>query len=130
MQRRDNRDRGSVAVEFALLIPVLLVVILGTFDLGRMVFQKMELSEAAGQAARAAALAVGAGRDPQTAARAAVLAVSPTGLQFTLNNQCASAAALMRITVTCEFKGNPAWSGVADRTLSATAATPCVPEPS
>ncbi|POM27041.1 TadE-like protein [Actinomadura rubteroloni] len=130
MRARENGDRGSVAVEFGLLIPILLIVILGTFDLGRMVFQKMELSEAAGQAARAAALAVGAGRSPQDAAQAAVQAVSPTGLRFTLTNKCTSAEAIMKVTVTCAFKGNPAWSGIADRDLSASAATPCVPEPS
>src|SRR3954469_14916832 len=54
--RRDSGDRGAVAVEFALVLPVLLLVIFGIIDFGRMLYAKITLAEAAHEGARAAAL--------------------------------------------------------------------------
>lgn len=49
-------DRGSAAVEFALVLPVLLLVIFGIVDFGRMLAAKITLTEAAREGARATAL--------------------------------------------------------------------------
>jgi Flp pilus assembly protein TadG len=58
MRRRraatDSRDRGSVAVEFALLLPVLLLIIFGTIDFGRAINAQITLTEAAREGARLA----------------------------------------------------------------------------
>ena len=49
-----RRSRGQSLVEFALLLPVLLVIMLGLLDLGRAVFAYNAISEAARNGARVA----------------------------------------------------------------------------
>jgi len=49
-------DRGAAAVEFALVLPLLLILIFGIIDFGRMLNAKITLSEAAREGARATAL--------------------------------------------------------------------------
>jgi Flp pilus assembly protein TadG len=53
-------DRGAAAVEFALVLPLLLILIFGIVDFGRMLNAKITLTEAAREGARATALV---GRD-------------------------------------------------------------------
>ncbi len=54
MWRRD--DRGAVAVEFAIIVPVLLVIIFMIFDAGRYWFVQISLVNASSQGARSVAL--------------------------------------------------------------------------
>ncbi len=49
-------ERGAAAVEFALVLPVLLLVIFGIIDFGRMLYTKITLTEAAQAGARAGAI--------------------------------------------------------------------------
>lgn len=49
-------DRGAAAVEFALVLPLLLILIFGIIDFGRMLNAKITLTEAAREGSRAAAL--------------------------------------------------------------------------
>ena len=49
-------DRGAAAVELALVLPVLLLVLFGVIDFGRMLHTQLKLTEAAREGARAAAL--------------------------------------------------------------------------
>lgn len=51
-----RHDHGSAAVEFALVLPVLLLIIFGIIDFGRMLHAKIILTEAAREGARAAAI--------------------------------------------------------------------------
>jgi Flp pilus assembly pilin Flp len=51
-----RQERGAAAVEFALVLPVLLLVIFGIIDFGRMLAAKIALTEAAREGARATAL--------------------------------------------------------------------------
>jgi Flp pilus assembly protein TadG len=51
-----ERDRGAVAVEFALLLPVLLLLIFGVIDFGRALNAQVTLAQAAREGARLAAL--------------------------------------------------------------------------
>jgi Flp pilus assembly protein TadG len=54
---RDARgERGAAAVEFALVLPVLLLIIFGIIDFGRMLYTKITLTEAAQTGARAGAI--------------------------------------------------------------------------
>jgi Flp pilus assembly protein TadG len=53
---RRRSDRGAAAVEFALVLPVLLLVIFGIVDFGRMLYIKITLTQAAESSARATAI--------------------------------------------------------------------------
>ena len=49
-------DRGAVAVEFALVLPLLLLILFGIIDFGRMLNAQITVNEAAREGARAMAL--------------------------------------------------------------------------
>jgi Flp pilus assembly protein TadG len=54
--RRARDERGAAAVEFALVLPVLLLIIFGIIDFGRMLYTKITITEAAQTGARAGAI--------------------------------------------------------------------------
>src|SRR5439155_18067519 len=47
-----RNERGAVAVEFALIVPILLLLVLGMIDFGRLWFTQVSLSQAAREGAR------------------------------------------------------------------------------
>lgn len=51
-----RQDRGAAAVEFAVIVPLLLLILLFVIDGGRVFFVKISLLNSSSQAARAAAL--------------------------------------------------------------------------
>lgn len=51
-----HRDRGAAAVEFALLLPLLLLLVFGIIDFGRALNAQITLTQAAREGARLAAL--------------------------------------------------------------------------
>lgn len=53
---RRQPDRGAAAVEFALVLPVVLLIIFGIIDFGRMLNAQIVISQAAREGARATAL--------------------------------------------------------------------------
>ena len=53
--RRDS-ERGQTLVEFGLIIPIVLLIMVGLFDLGRVVFINNGLSDGARQGARNASI--------------------------------------------------------------------------
>ena len=55
--RNTPRDRGAAAVEFALLLPVLLLLVFGIIDFGRALNASITLTQAAREGARLAAVA-------------------------------------------------------------------------
>lgn len=59
-ERRGQRDRGVAAVEFALVLPVLLVVLFGIVVAGLVYVDHLQLQSAARDGARAGALSPGA----------------------------------------------------------------------
>jgi len=59
-RRRHREERGAAAVEFALVVPILIVVVLGIVNLGFVLAQQISLNNGARQAAR---FAVVEGRD-------------------------------------------------------------------
>jgi Flp pilus assembly protein TadG len=77
-QRRPHADRGSAAVEFALVLPVLLLIIFGIIDFGRMLAAKITLTEAAREGARATALIDSDAGQARVAAAAADITPAPT----------------------------------------------------
>jgi len=54
MSRRRRRSRGQALVEFALVLPLLILIFMGLFDFGRAVFAWNTLSNAAREGARVA----------------------------------------------------------------------------
>jgi len=54
--RRRRRSAGQALVEFAIAIPLLLLVVVATFDGGRLVYMNTVLSQAAREAARVASV--------------------------------------------------------------------------
>jgi Flp pilus assembly protein TadG len=70
---RPARDRGSVAVEFALVVPVLLLIVFGLIDFGRALNAQISLTGAANEGARLAALGY-----TDAAIQARVAAAAPT----------------------------------------------------
>lgn len=53
---RKSPDRGAAAVEAALVLPLLLLLVFGIIDFGRMLNAQITVTEAAREAARAASL--------------------------------------------------------------------------
>ncbi len=86
---RTARDRGSVAVEFALVLPVLLLILFGIIDFGRALNAQIELTGAAREGARLAALGYS-----NAAIEARVVAAAPSlsGVTVTVAASCSPGA--------------------------------------
>lgn len=61
MRSRADGDRGAVAVEFAIFAPILLLIVLFAFDVGRALYVQISLLNASNQGARAASLGMSVG---------------------------------------------------------------------
>jgi Flp pilus assembly protein TadG len=72
-------DRGAAAVEFALLLPLLLLIVLGIVDFGRMLNAQVTLTQAAREGSRLVALG-----QPNVPGRtqAAATGLSPVGVSI------------------------------------------------
>ncbi len=86
---RKARDRGTAAVEFALVLPVLLLIVFGIIDFGRALNAQIELTGAAREGVRLAALGY-----PDAAIQARVAAAAPelSGVTVTVAASCAPGA--------------------------------------
>jgi Flp pilus assembly protein TadG len=73
---RSLKERGQAIVEFSLALPVLLLLLLGTIDMGQMFFQYIQLRGAVREAAAAAARTDCA--TAYTVAQTAVISYAPT----------------------------------------------------
>ena len=54
--RREQSERGTTAVEFAIVVPLLLLILLGLIDFGRLLFVQVSLNAASREGARASSL--------------------------------------------------------------------------
>lgn len=81
--RRKTHDRGAAAVEFALVVPILLALILGMMVFGRAYQVQSSLSMAAREAVRV--MALDPDHDIGTAENAAVTAASSLGITGTVS---------------------------------------------
>lgn len=75
-----SADRGAVAVEFALLLPLLLLIVLGIIDFGRMLNAQITLTQAAREGARLVALGMPA--DAPSRTQAAATGLSPVSVSI------------------------------------------------
>jgi Flp pilus assembly protein TadG len=100
---RKARDRGSVAVEFALVVPALLLIVFGLIDFGRALNAQISLTGAARDGARLAALGYSNG---QVQARVVAAAPSLSGVTVTIAQSCppgAGPAADAQVDVSYSF---------------------------
>lgn len=102
--RRRQGDRGAAAVEFALVLPVLLLVIFGIIDFGRMLYAKITLAEAAREGARAAALVGQSAGQSQVAKSVTGLDTSAGPVTATVVACTSDPDADATVTVTYTFK--------------------------
>jgi Flp pilus assembly protein TadG len=85
----EARDRGSAAVEFALLLPVLLLLLFGIIDFGRALNAQITLTQAAREGARLAAL----GQSTATVtSRAQSAATGLSNVTVTVSSSCPAGA--------------------------------------
>jgi Flp pilus assembly protein TadG len=96
---RTRQDRGASAVEFALVLPLLLLVIAGIVDFGRAFFTQVILTNAAREGARAAVFATAT---PGPAARATAAAPGVSPLTVAIVGCPTSAAATRYATVVAQ----------------------------
>lgn len=119
---RARRDEGQALVEFALVLPVLLMLILGLFDVARAVWQENTLAYAAREGTRYAIVHGSASESPMSqASHAAVISVV---------NDAAVGVSGITVTVTYEdvVNGTPCNDRGCRVAVDATA--PFVPLPS
>lgn len=81
-RRSGAPDRGAVAVEFALLLPLLLLIIFGVIDFGRALNAQITLTQAAREGARLAALG-DTNAEVTTRAQDAAVGVKPVTVSVT-----------------------------------------------
>lgn len=74
-----SADRGAAVVEFALLLPLLLLILLGIIDFGRMLNAQETLTQAAREGARVVALGQ---PDPAGRTQAAATGLSPVSVSI------------------------------------------------
>jgi hypothetical protein len=95
------RDRGAAAVEFALILPVVLLVIFAIIDFGRMLNAQITLTEAAREGARAAALV----DKPAGEARAKLAGEPALGTIAPVVSDCSDPAAVSAVVdIAYEFE--------------------------
>jgi Flp pilus assembly protein TadG len=82
---RKARDRGTAVVEFALVLPVLLLIVFGIIDFGRALNAQITLTEAAREGVRLAALGYS---DAAIQARVAAAASGLSGVTVTVAASC------------------------------------------
>jgi Flp pilus assembly protein TadG len=83
----NGADRGATVVEFALLLPLLLLIVLGIIDFGRILNAQVTLTQAAREGARLVALGQ---PNVQSRTQAAAAGLSPIGVS--IQSACATGA--------------------------------------
>ena len=115
---RSQSDRGATAVEFALILPLLAVLIFGLIDMGRLFYVQMSLEFAANEGARVSSLYPNGPADTATVpnivnaaiGNAAVIATLTSGAQVSVDPSgaatCSSSVSNENTTVlvTTQFK--------------------------
>jgi Flp pilus assembly protein TadG len=97
-------DRGAVAVEFALILPILLTILLGILEFGLAYNAQITITNAAREGARA--LSIGGATTPFAAVSAASAALTPAVTQADLTispSACTTAMAGQTATVTIKY---------------------------
>ena len=97
-----DADRGAAAVEFVLLMPLLLLIVFGTIDFGRMYAARITLTQAAREGVRVWALGTG-GAAPTSANVQSAVAASATGLTGSVTSSTTACTNGSRTDVTVNY---------------------------
>ena len=109
----DRQDRGAAAVEFALIVPFLLVLVFGMVSFGMMLSFRQTLSQAATEGARAAAV------ESDPAAREAEAIAAVNDAMAAVGKECGSGGLVcsfpptedcencITVTLTYAYQDNP-----------------------
>ena len=99
MRALSKSEHGTVAIEFALVAPILLVLVFGIVEFGRAYNAKVELSAAVREGARALAL----GNDAEAAVDAAAPALDSASIDVTTSGDPCTPGAPATVTATYPF---------------------------
>jgi Flp pilus assembly protein TadG len=91
MARNARRERGAAAVEFALLLPLLLLLVFGLIDFGRALNAQITLTQAAREGARVDALG-----EPNVTNRTQAAATGLTGVGVSVTYACQPGDGILR----------------------------------
>lgn len=117
---RSRDERGAIAVEFALVVPVLILIVLLMVDFGRLMFVQISLNAGAKEAVRSLAL----GKIPGETEAAFLLRVS--SLARTSSDGSASMAQIRTPNVPIWVCGTTSFTRTSDITsTSCTTPVPC-----
>lgn len=117
-----NLQRGAAAVEFALVLPVLLLIMVGTVEFGRAYNAQISLTHAARETARDMAINHNWTK-AQAAGRAAATSLQPSSMSFTTSSATCPKNTTVSITITYPL---PTVTGlIDDLTLTSKAAMRC-----
>ena len=119
---RAGGERGAAAVEFALILPVLVLLIFGIIEFGRGYNAKIEITGAAREGARV--LAVGSG-DPAAAAIGAAPTLDSGKLSVTASASPCVPGSSATVTVAYPFEYNVPLFGAATVTLTSKGVMRC-----
>jgi Flp pilus assembly protein TadG len=97
---RRTSEQGTVAIEFVLVAPILLVLVFGMVEFGRAYNAKVELTAAVREGARALALG---SDDPVTATTDAAPGLDPTTLVVTTSSTPCTAGDPATVTASYPF---------------------------
>lgn len=100
------RERGAAAIEFALILPLLLLVLAGIIDMGRLFYAQVVTSNAAREGARMSAIGYTDGevRSRIQSWELGQSLFSPSAPQVTIQNLCATSPADVDTTVTIVYR--------------------------
>lgn len=105
--RHDRGERGTAAIEFVLVAPVILVIFLFVIGLGRMAHARQQLESVAADSARAASLERNTSQSASAAMAAAQRSLGEAGVSCTdlaVNVDLSSYQPGGRVTVTVSCK--------------------------
>lgn len=100
---RSRGNRGQAVVEFAFILPLLLILVFGITELGRMLMRTNILTQAAREGARAAAV----GADSTSAADRATVVLDAANVTGIVNVTGPDANNMMHVEILSDFQVIP-----------------------
>lgn len=99
---REGSERGAVAVEFAILAPILIMLLMGIMEFGRAYNAQVSLTNAAREGVRVMAVSNNQ-TSARTAAKNAAVALSPSLADSNITFSAASCTTDAQMTVTINY---------------------------